>query len=161
MGWLIPYRHSSAKNLEAYWQRVGRPRSTDETLIIKRLVWQWIWADKGQRSSLRKLARQIGVHHSYISRLWRKLLRGGLPDSFYFSPPVTLGDLEEARQRRIRIRGQLGHARFANPDEQREISFAGQPSIRGRVPPLHETPRSDEAPRQGRVKRLNFPLPGY
>jgi hypothetical protein len=146
--------------LQKYWRRVGRPRSTDETLIIKRLVWQRLKMPDSERPSLRKLARQIGVHHSYLSRLWRKLLHGNVADSFYGSPDVTLANLKEARERRVCIRGQVAHAPHINRVEGNGLPSAGVPSIRAQMPPLHQTPRSGESLARGRVNQLRFPLAG-
>ena len=144
----MPSPYSSRKNLDGYWRHVGRPRSPDETLIIKRLVWQWTHEDRKHRPSLRELARQIGANHSYISRLWRKLLLEGVPHSFYNSPRVTLDDLNEARQRWLCVRDQMGYRNRAGDSAP---SIASEHSIYARVPPLGQTPRSEGSPRRGRA----------
>ena len=105
----MPSPEASRSNLEAYWQRKGRPRSGTETLIMEQLLWQWFGTPEKERPSLRGLALQLGLapgSHSHLSRLLRKMLREGVPDSFY-GAPVTLADLEKAREVWKRVRARM------------------------------------------------------
>lgn len=73
--------------------RLKRLRCRDETLTIKLLVWQ-----NGPRLSLRSLGRQLGVSHVYVHKIARTATSTGWDARIKHGKPVTLADLEQARQ---------------------------------------------------------------
>lgn len=70
----MPSRAASLRNLEkaqVNW-RAPRPwRCAWESILIKRLAWQWK-IGAGPRCSLRGLARRLGVSQTYVQKLMRK-----------------------------------------------------------------------------------------
>jgi hypothetical protein len=84
-------------------------RSTEESRMIRRFVWQWLTCRDRNRPSERSWARQLGVSHTWVQKLvkqlqaepsemQREVLRGGDP---------TLAQLSRAREntRQMRERG--------------------------------------------------------
>ena len=93
-GGTLPSYESSMRNLakaRAVW-RPPRPwRSSDEALMIRRYVFQWLTA-RGKKPSGRDWARQLGISHTWLQKLvrqfrespnemWRLLAANGDPDS--------------------------------------------------------------------------------
>ena len=86
-------------------------RSSEESRMIRRFVWQWLTCRDRNRPSERSWARQLGVSHTWVQKLvkqlqaepgemQREVLRGGDP---------TLAQLSRAREnsRQMRERGEL------------------------------------------------------
>jgi|HubBroStandDraft_6_1064221.scaffolds.fasta_scaffold283173_2 hypothetical protein len=86
-------------------------RSSEESRMIRRFVWQWLTCRDRNRPSERLWARQLGVSHTWVQKLvkqlqaepsemQREVLRGGDP---------TLAQLSRAREntRHMRERGEL------------------------------------------------------
>ncbi len=82
--------------------RVRVWRSTGETLLIKRAIWAWWWADP-RPSSMRALARRLGVRLSYVQRVLRKAPTEGM-DSLLCQPVPTQADLDRERAVTERLR---------------------------------------------------------
>lgn len=99
----MPSREASLRNLEkarANWQHPPRPwRSPQETRVIKSLVWQWFNSQEPQKWSARKVARWLGVTHTYVQKLVREFKKD--PSEMHrqarFSGPATFDQLERAR----------------------------------------------------------------
>jgi hypothetical protein len=90
-------------------------RSSEESRMVRRFVWQWLTCRDRNRPSARSWARQLGVSHTWVQKLVKQLqadpsemqretLRGGDP---------TLAQLTRAREnsRQMRARGELRSAR--------------------------------------------------
>jgi hypothetical protein len=74
----MPSPESSRRNLakaKAKW-RPPRPwRNTRESQYIRSLVWQWLHRPPEERCSARKLARQLGVSHTWVNTLRHRFAR--------------------------------------------------------------------------------------
>lgn len=70
----MPSRESSLRNLEkarAKW-RPPRPwRSSQESQVIRRLVFQWFTCRDRNRQSGRAWARELGISHTWLQKLVR------------------------------------------------------------------------------------------
>lgn len=70
----MPSPESSRRNLQKAnaCRRFPLPwRSTQETRVIKLLVWQWFNCREPRKWSARAVARWLGVSHTYIQKLIR------------------------------------------------------------------------------------------
>jgi hypothetical protein len=81
----------------------SRLRSDQESLIIKRLIWQ-AYFDGSPSPSQRFLARQLGVYPSYVCKV-QKQAGTGL-DALARAQRVTLDDLDKARCFTAKLREQ-------------------------------------------------------
>jgi hypothetical protein len=73
----MPSPDASRRNLEKARARGRAPRpwrSTQETGVIRRLVWQWFTYRGPGKWSGRTVARYLGVSHTYIQKLVREFL---------------------------------------------------------------------------------------
>lgn len=69
----MPSPEASRRNIAI--ARAHNPRmfrSWQQTLIIKRLIWQVYYVDDQPPPTQQVLAKQLGVHQSYISRVYRR-----------------------------------------------------------------------------------------
>lgn len=69
----MPSPEASRLNLEkarSHWRPPKPWRSVQETRLIRLAVWGWY--SREQRGSLRKLARQLGISHTYAEHLIRE-----------------------------------------------------------------------------------------
>jgi hypothetical protein len=76
----MPSPEASRRNLEnarARWRAPKPWRSADESLAIKRLVWQWFNSAEPAKWSGRAVARWLGVTHTYIQKLVREFATDG------------------------------------------------------------------------------------
>src|SRR5271154_3647374 len=70
----MPSYESSMRNLEkarAKWRSPLPWRSSDESRMIQRLIFQWLTC-RGTRPSGRAWARQLGVSHTWLQKLVRR-----------------------------------------------------------------------------------------
>src|SRR5215471_11052793 len=91
----MPSPEASRKNLA----KVRRLRPAQESLIVKRLVWQWVLRT-GPKPTQRQLAGALGVSQPYIRKVARKWGTEGMSAMLANSQRVTLEDLAKARERR-------------------------------------------------------------
>jgi hypothetical protein len=110
----MPSPESSRLNLQKARERWRRPRpwrSERESLVIRRRAWNWFTSDRGATCSARRLARVLGVSHTWIQKLIRefetdpsKILR-----EVQIYGAATLDDLRRAQEEthRDRERGWL------------------------------------------------------
>lgn len=71
----MPSRESSLRNLEkarAKWRRPRPWRSSQESQIIRRLVFQWFTCRDRSRPSGRDWARRLGISHTWLQKLVRE-----------------------------------------------------------------------------------------
>lgn len=105
----MPSPESSRLNLEKARERWQRPRpwrSEGESRVIRRLAWQWFRDDRGATCSARRLARRLGVTHTWVQKLIRefeadpsKMLR-----EQRICRSATLDDLRRAQEETVRDR---------------------------------------------------------
>jgi hypothetical protein len=98
----MPSPESSRLNLQKArerWRRPRRWRSERESRVIRRRAWNWFTSDRGATCSARKLARLLGVSHTWIQKLVSefetdpsKILR-----EVRIYGPATLDDLRRAQ----------------------------------------------------------------
>jgi len=95
----MPSAGSSRRNLEKARRALSRqePRSFQETLIIKRLVWQWV-VQPQPKPPQRQLARQLNVSQPYVQKIARRFPAEGM-QTLLDNRPVTVDDLVGARKR--------------------------------------------------------------
>lgn len=110
----MPSREASLRNLakaRANWRPPRAWRSSQETRVIKRLIWQWFNSTEPQKWSLRAVARWLGVTHTYVQKLVRAFKKdpSEMQREARFKAPATFDDLERARgeTRRQREWGRL------------------------------------------------------
>src|ERR1700722_16061296 len=71
----MPSYESLMQNLEkaqAKWRPLRPWRSSQESLMIQRFVFQWFTCRDPNRPSGRDWARQLGVSHTWLQKLVRK-----------------------------------------------------------------------------------------
>jgi hypothetical protein len=123
----MPSREASLRNLESAkrnW-RAPRPlRCRIESLVIRRLVWQWHHDCGPRKWSARAVARALGVSHTYVQKLVREFVEN--PDrilrEFRASAGVATVDTFERAQRETHRDKERGYVRSLNP--WRTFSFA-------------------------------------
>lgn len=105
----MPSPEASRRNLEkarTRW-RAPRPwRSSQETHLIRRLVWQWFMYHGPGKWSGRAVSRQLGVSHTYIQKLVREYAADPssmLREQRLFGP-ATLDGLRRAREETQKLR---------------------------------------------------------
>ena len=109
----MPSYESSMRNL-AKARAVGRPprpwRSSDESRLIRRYVFQW-YTGRSKKPSGRDWARQLGISHTWLQKLVRKFQAD--PNEMW-RLQATRGDLRfedlsraRERSRQMRERGEL------------------------------------------------------
>jgi transposase len=113
----MPSRESSLRNLEkarAKW-RPPRPwRSSQESQMIRRFVFQWL-TGRGKKPSVRAWARGLGVSHTWVQKLVRQLTAN--PDKMWRLQAERgaprFADLKRAQEcsRQMRERGELRSSR--------------------------------------------------
>lgn len=109
----MPSPTTSRRNLANYWNRVGRPRSRDESALNWTLTFQW-WM-RGERRAPRtqwEWARVLGVSQPYVSKMVRRfardLCKGVSVGAWYTrTGSGTLEELRRAQQVRERARARL------------------------------------------------------
>jgi hypothetical protein len=107
----MPSPESSRLNLAKANARrpPGTPRpwrSEQESRVIRRRAWHWFTSDRGATCPARRLARLLGVSHTWIQKLIRefetdpsKILR-----EVRTYGPATLDDLRRAQEETVRDR---------------------------------------------------------
>jgi transcriptional regulator with XRE-family HTH domain len=150
----MPSPESSRRNLERARHARSRqqPRSTEETLIIKLLIWQSV-VEPRRRPTQRELARQLGISQPYVQKIARRFATQGM-QAMLANPRVTFEDLEVARERRFATRARLSPPRAAgrindSDDKPKPWSF-------GTVRTMQEWQELEE--RKG-GRRITFRLP--
>jgi hypothetical protein len=134
----MPSLEASLRNLERAKQnwRAPRPlRCRIESLVIRRLVWQW-HHDRGPRKwSARAVAPALGVSHTYIQKLVREFVEN--PDRILrelrTSPGVATVDTFERAQRETHRDKERGYIRSLNPWRMARVDVNGT-TIQLRVP---------------------------
>jgi hypothetical protein len=121
----MPSPETSRRNLEkarAKW-RPPRPwRSTQESIVIKRLACQW-FMDEEPRCSLRELARRLGVSHTYIQKLVREFAAEPSKMLSQTSRPVRgFGMASISANGRMQIPYERHSATFEQLDEAQAMS---------------------------------------
>jgi hypothetical protein len=109
----MPSYQSSTRNLAKARAKMRPPRpwrSSDESRIIRRYVFQWA-TGRGQKPSGRAWARELGISHTWLQKLVRKFVADS---SEMWRLRATKGDpkfteLTRAREhsREMRERGEL------------------------------------------------------
>src|SRR5215472_14671635 len=91
----MPSPEASRRNLA----KVRRLRSAQESLIVKRFVWQWV-LQTGPKPTQRQLARELGVRQTYVREVAGRWGKEGMPVMLGNPQRVTFEDLAKARARR-------------------------------------------------------------
>jgi len=99
----MPSPEASRRNLEKARARGRAPRpwrSTQETRIIKRLVWQWLTYRGPGKWSGRTVAAWLGVSHTYVQKLVREFLadQSKTKRGVCSSHPATFEQLSHAQR---------------------------------------------------------------
>jgi hypothetical protein len=100
----MPSREASLRNLEKAkrnW-RAPRPlRCRIESLVIRRLVWQWHHDRSPRKWPARAVARALGVSHTYVQKLVREFVENPnrILTELRASPGVATVDTFERAQR--------------------------------------------------------------
>jgi len=146
----MPSPETSRLNLQKAWAKWRPPkpwRSKQETLVIKRIVWQWFNYRRTDRWSGRKLARRLCVSHTYIQKLRRQFLTDPTEiqrqraQALY--GPATWDDLRRAQEctREQKMVGRLRYSllsnRFRNRPEVLDLRKVYLP-VSPVVPPFQE-----------------------
>lgn len=115
----MPSSETSRRNLRkarACWLAPRPWRSSQETHLIRRLVWQWFMYRGPGKWSGRAVSRQLGVSHTYIQKLVREYAAD--PSSMLYElrlfGPGTFDGLRRAREetQKLRERGWLRRPRL-------------------------------------------------
>jgi hypothetical protein len=114
----MPSPEASRRNLEKARARGRAPRrwrSTQETRVIKRLVWQWLTYHGPGKWSGRTVAAWLGVSHTYVQNLVREFLadQSKRKREVCSSHPATFEQLSHAQResREQKARGWLRQPR--------------------------------------------------
>jgi hypothetical protein len=163
----MPSRETSLLNLKlarAKWRRPKPWRSYQETVVIKRLVWQWLIYPELHRWSGRSIARHLGVSHTYVQKLRRKFMCDPTEMQRWYAHfgEATLEDLRVAKEctRQDWLRGRLRYPllklnRF--PDKSKLSTFA--PAV---YPPLQRDGVMERFMKRLREQRRpNVGITGY
>jgi hypothetical protein len=134
----MPSREASLRNLDKAkrnW-RAPRPlRCRIESLVIRRLVWQW-HHDRGPRKwSARAVARALRVSHTYVQNLVREFLENPerMLGEFRATPGAATVDTFERAQRETHRDRERGYVRSQNPWRTASVDINGT-TIQLRVP---------------------------
>ena len=94
----MPSPRSSRINLEQWRQRAGL-RTANESLAIKRCIWQWglLSAEHRKPATQGELARALGVRRSYVWRVLKRLPFDA-PIEMLAASPITPGHVIAMRQ---------------------------------------------------------------
>jgi hypothetical protein len=124
----MPSPASSRRNLDRYWNRVGRPRSGEESALIWRLTLQWWINDPHNPRTQHEWAKKIGVSQPYVSKMLRWFRGKWLDLTMKWKgwQEVTLNDLAEARDVRIRARARLAEEREWEQYNAEQRRLAGE-----------------------------------
>jgi hypothetical protein len=129
-GTQMPSPEASRRNLAAYYSRVPRLRSQDESILIWRLTLKWWTRDERRPPKQREWAAQLGVTQQYVSKMARRFKREWLELARRWNgwQTVTLDDLRRARERRQRARVQVAQDRAYDAEQRRKRWAAGRSS---------------------------------
>ena len=93
-------------------------RSTEESELIKRFVFQWLTCRDRSRPSGRAWARQLGISHTWVQKLAKQFSTDAseMWELQRFEGDPKLSDLIRAREYTRRMR-ECGELRFLRPDK--------------------------------------------
>jgi hypothetical protein len=93
-------------------------RSTEESELIKRFVFQWLTCRDRSRPSGRAWARQLGISHTWIQKLAKQFSTDAseMWELQRFEGDPKLSDLLRAREYTRQMR-ECGELRFLRPDK--------------------------------------------